>query len=394
MLASEKRRGTPFFLRIATMRWLAVLVFLSFGTACFAQELPQRMTTAALPAEYEPHWVWVDDIAFGHMMDGRAYLVDADSEKFLGTLSTGGFFKKLELPTNTPEIYAAATFYTRVNRGERTDVVTVFDRQTLSPVDEIVIPPKRMTGAPTIAHSALTDDQRFMLVANLTPAQSVSVVDMQERKFVGEIATPGCTLVFPTGPRRFMSFCGDGSLLTVNLDAEGNDARQARSEPFFDPWQDPVSVKGVRVNDQWLFVSFDSQVHAVDIAGEEPRFLPTWSLLTDKDRRDSWRTGGIQMLAVHEKRGLLFTLMHRGGIETHKDPGNRVWVYDLATRERIRKIKLKGAATSIQVTQDDDPLLLAAFIGMPKLTVYDPDTGEHLRSISQLGSTITMLQTN
>jgi methylamine dehydrogenase heavy chain len=153
-------------------------------------------------------------------------------------------------------------------------------------------------------------------------------------------------------------------------------------------------VKGVRVKDQWLFVSFEGQVHTVDIAGEEPRFLPTWSLLTRRDRKDSWRIGGIQMLAVHEQQGLLFSLMHQGGIDTHKDPGNEVWVYDLATRKRLRRIKLKGAATSIQVTQDDEPLLLAAFIGMPKLTVYDPNTGERLRSISQLGSTITMLQTN
>jgi methylamine dehydrogenase heavy chain len=352
------------------------------------------MTIVTLPAEYQPHWVWVNDIAFGHVTDGRAYLVDADSGRFLGTLSTGGFFMKLELPSTVREIYAAATFYPRVNRGERTDVVTIFDPQTLSPVDEIVIPPKRQTGIATLAHSALTDEQRFMLVYNMTPAQSVSVVDMRERKFSEEIATPGCALVYPTGNRQFQMLCGDGSLLMVNLNEDGTEAGRARSKPFFDPRRDPVTEKGVRLNDQWLFVSFDGLVHAVDVAGERPQFLPAWSLLSDEDRNESWRIGGLQHLAVHEKRGLLYSLMHQGGIDTHKEPGKEVWVYDVHTRERIRRIKLKGVATSIQVTQDDEPLLLTAFIGIPKLSVYDPDSGERLRTIGQLGSTIAILQTN
>ena len=379
---------------IGPVRRFLIITLLTFSQACLAQVQAERMTIATLPAEYQPHWVWVNDIAFGHVTDGRAYLVDADSGRFLGTLSTGGFFMKLELPSTVREIYAAATFYPRVNRGERTDVVTIFDPQTLSPVDEIVIPPKRQTGIATLAHSALTDEQRFMLVYNMTPAQSVSVVDMRERKFSEEIATPGCALVYPTGNRQFQMLCGDGSLLMVNLNEDGTEAGRARSKPFFDPRRDPVTEKGVRLNDQWLFVSFDGLVHAVDVAGERPQFLPAWSLLSDEDRNESWRIGGLQHLAVHEKRGLLYSLMHQGGIDTHKEPGKEVWVYDVHARERIRRIKLKGVATSIQVTQDDEPLLLTAFIGIPKLSVYDPDSGERLRTIGQLGSTIAILQTN
>lgn len=379
---------------IGPVRRFLIITLLTFSQACLAQVQAERMTIVTLPAEYQPHWVWVNDIAFGHVTDGRAYLVDADSGRFLGTLSTGGFFMKLELPSTVREIYAAATFYPRVNRGERTDVVTIFDPQTLSPVDEIVIPPKRQTGIATLAHSALTDEQRFMLVYNMTPAQSVSVVDMRERKFSEEIATPGCALVYPTGNRQFQMLCGDGSLLMVNLNEDGTEAGRARSKPFFDPRRDPVTEKGVRLNDQWLFVSFDGLVHAVDVAGERPQFLPAWSLLSDEDRNESWRIGGLQHLAVHEKRGLLYSLMHQGGIDTHKEPGKEVWVYDVHTRERIRRIKLKGVATSIQVTQDDEPLLLTAFIGIPKLSVYDPDSGERLRTIGQLGSTIAILQTN
>jgi methylamine dehydrogenase heavy chain len=367
---------------------------LLIGHACLAQGQAERMTIAVLPEEYEPHWVWVNDMALGHVADGKAILVDADSGTYLGQLDTGGFFMKLELPEDSSEIYSASTFFTRVNRGERTDVVTIFDPVTLSPVDEIIIPPKRKTGMATLAHSALTDEQRFMLVFNMTPAQSVSVVDMHERKFAGEIATPGCALVYPSGVRRFQMLCGDGSLLTVSLNEDGTVAAQSQGEPFFDPWQDPVTVKAVRWKDQWLYVSFENIVHPVDVSGDAPRFLPTWSLLTDEDRAEEWRSGGVQFLALHENREQLFSLMHKGGLDTHKDPGNEIWVYDLRTKKRINRFKLKGIASSIQVTQDDEPILLTAFVGIPTLTVYDPESGERLRTIKKLGSTISLLQTN
>ncbi len=369
-----------------------VITLLLFAQVCLAQM--EQMSVVTLPAEYSPHWVWVNDIAYGHVADGRSSLIDADTGKYLGMLGTGGYFMKLELPSNRNEIYAAATFYPRVNRGERTDAVTIFDPQTLSPVDEIIIPPRRQTGNPTLAHTALTDEQRFMLVYNLIPAQSVSVVDMQERKFVEEIATPGCALMYPSGVRRFEMLCGDGSLMTVRLNEDGTGAGQTRSKPFFDPWQDPVTEKAVRVKNTWLFVSFEGIVHPVDVSGDRPQFPPTWSLLSAEDREESWRIGGLQHLAAHENKELLFSLMHKGGVDTHKDPGNRVWVYDLQSKKRVSRIKLKGAATAIQVTQDDQPLLLTSFVGNQKLSVYDPDSGERLRTVSQVGSTVMGLQTN
>ena len=64
----------------------------------------------------------------------------------------------------------------------------------------------------------LTDDERFLLIYNFTPAQSVSVVDIGERKFVGEVETAGCALVYPTGRRSFFSICSDGALLVMTLD--------------------------------------------------------------------------------------------------------------------------------------------------------------------------------
>ena len=95
---------------------------------------------------------------------------------------------------------------------------------------------------------------------------------------------------------------------------------------------------------------------------------------------------------MHADRGLLYSLMHQGGVDTHKDPGTEVWVYDVAKRQRVQKLPLRGIATSILVTQDAEPLLVAAMIGTPGLEVYAATTGAHQRSIAEIGSTITMLQ--
>jgi methylamine dehydrogenase heavy chain len=85
--------------------------------------------------------------------------------------------------------------------------------------------------------------------------------------------------------------------------------------------------------------------------------------------------------------------MHRGGPETHKDPGKEIWVYDLAKHTRIQRITLQKDAGSIQVTRDDKPLLFSIFIGATTLEVYDAVTGAWLRSVPEVGTTPTILVT-
>jgi methylamine dehydrogenase heavy chain len=349
---------------------------------------------ATLPTNYGPHWAWVNDVSFFHMPDGRSYLVDADSGRFLGTLNTGALFMHLNLPRSRPEMYAATTFYSRLNRGTRTDVILIFDRTNLEPIGEVVIPAKRATGMPNLAYSTLTDDDQFMAVFNMTPAQSVSIADMVNRKFVEEIAIPGCGMIYPAGKRRVASLCGDGALLTITLGADGRESARATSQPFFDAGKDPVTEKAVRLGGILYFVTVDGVVHPIDVAGADLRFEPTWSLVTDEDSKASWRVGGMQNLAVHEKGGRLYALMHQGGPDTRKDPGTEVWVFDVASRKRINRIALKGPATSIEVTRDDEPLLLTAFLFEQALQVYDARSGSHLRTITQLGETPTIIQAN
>jgi len=175
----------------------------ALAVAACVSGAPSRAQLPAEPAgvveqlsQPTPHWVWVNDMAFFAFPDGKAFLVDGDSGRMLGMLSTGYSFTSVLIPKTRAVIYAPETYFSRGTRGTRTDVVTIYDPMQLHPVGEIDIPPKRASLMPMPGAQALTDDDRFLLIYNFTPSQSVTVVDTQSRKFVGEIETAGCALVY------------------------------------------------------------------------------------------------------------------------------------------------------------------------------------------------------
>jgi methylamine dehydrogenase heavy chain len=348
---------------------------------------PQVATLAVPPSK---HWVWVNDFVFPHMADGMAYLVDGDSGRYLGTLSTGYGFARVVLPRDGKLIYSPETYFSRGTRGKRTDVVTLYDPATLKAVGEIPIPPKRSSNVPMMANQVLTDDERFLLIYNFNPAQSVTVVDTKLRKFVREIETPGCALVYPTGPRSFFSVCGDGSLSLVDLDDSGA-ARQKRTPPLFDLAADPVTEKAVRIGRIWYFVSFAGRIYPLDAGADSAAMGPAWWLTSEAERKAGWRPGGVQQLAVNSQKSLLYAIMHRGGPETHKDPGKDVWVFDVSARQRVQQFALKKLASSIQLSSDAQPLLYSIFIDGTDLDIYEAASGRLLRSVDHIGTSPTLL---
>ena len=84
--------------------------------------------------------MWVNDLVFPHMSDGMAMLIDGDTDRCLGTLSTGWGFVRVLLPKAGQLIYSPEIYFSRGTRGVRTDVVTIYDAHTLSPVKEIPDP--------------------------------------------------------------------------------------------------------------------------------------------------------------------------------------------------------------------------------------------------------------
>jgi len=294
---------------------LGAALGLALAVAGAASAQPEDVgRSLTLPEKPSPHWFWLSDIALH-----RTALFDGDKGELLGSISSGtaglGFVILPLFAKDQREIYIPETYYARGVRGERTDVVTVYDGRTLAPVAEIPLPPKRAEYFPGNAANALSDDGRLLAVFNLTPMASLSIVDVVARKFVAEVSTPGCSLVYTAGPRRFFMLCANGAALTVVVD-DGGQATVARTEPFFDPQKDPLTEKAVRRGNEWLFVSFDGMIQSVDVSGADLKMGERWALLDDADRKDSWRVGGGQHLAVHGPSGRLYVLMHQGGVDT------------------------------------------------------------------------------
>jgi methylamine dehydrogenase heavy chain len=393
---------------------LAALAFLAFGPDARAQGVAEPVgEVLTLPATPGPHWIWMGDFLLR-----RAALIDADRGDFLGTIDGGHGIVAPHVSPDRTEIYLAETHFSRSTRGERTDLVSVWDARTLSPVAEIEIPPKRADHGGLVAASALSDDGRFLAVFNMTPATSLSIVDLKARRFAGEIATPGCSLVYGAGARRFFLLCGDGTALAITLDEDGNEASRERTEKFFDPETDPVTEKAVRAGDEWLFVSFGGRVHPVDVSGPSLRLGEKWMLFSDREGADGWQVGGAQHLAAHAATGRLFALVHQGGPDGHKDPGTQIWVYDLARRARTATVPVRNPLAGVArqmldlpaggraarvlawlldtlapnpgvdrilVTQDAAPVLLAASSFPATLAVHDATTGAFLRDVPEVG---------
>ena len=368
------------------------LILIIWSLVTFAELEPEVLTTEQLPAGPHPHWIWINDVNFYSLLDGKAYLIDGDSGRFLGMLGLGFFHNKMIFPATGNAIYTTQTYYSRGAYGERTDFIGIYDARELKPIGEIEIPGKRLTGLPTEGHTAITDDDRFILISNFTPGQSVTVVDVQAGKTIAEIETPGCTLVYPTGSHSFFMICGDGSLVSVRLDDEGREVNRSLTKPLFDPIKDPIEEDGVRIGARWSFVSREGYVYTIDGASDDLTLSPPWSLLNAAEREASWRVGGYQLIALHTASQRLFVLMHRGGEFTHSAPAEEIWIYDSKNRTRTQRITAKNPATSVRVSQDAEPLLYTSFLGDPILDVYDARTGKHLRTVEHVGISPSFLQ--
>lgn len=321
---------------------LSLLFAITLPTEVRAEVAPEPMgVVETLPHTSSPDWLWATDPILT-----RVALLDFETNRVLGSVGGGwGITVPLFPAKNPQEFFVPETHYSRGSRGERTDVVTVYDALTLKPTAEVIIPPKRAHNALPIGNAALSDDERFIAIFNMVPAQSISIVDTRQRKFVGEIATPGCSLVYPAGDRRFMMLCVDGSLLFVSLKPDGHLQHIQTSGKVFDPQTDPVTEKAVRLGDIWYFVSFEGFVYGIDVTTTDTEKLSIetvapWSLISNEERDESWRVGGRQFVAIDPGQRRLLVLMHRGKIDTHKEGGTHLWAFDLDSREKTAAIRL------------------------------------------------------
>lgn len=375
------------------MPLIALLMF----TSCMAvaQDLPTDTlgSVVTLPRPYPAHWIWVQDITFDHMAEGRVILLnprgDHHKQQYKGMFNASNIAAFAQ-SSRRPEVYVAETFHERLNRGARTDVITVYDKKTLSPVAEIPLPAKRASVMPGRYALRLTADESLLLLYFFTPATSIGVIDMATRKFLGEVALPGCALAYPTGKRGFSSLCGNGSMISFQLDAAGQVTSTKTIEPFFDVDQEALMEKPVIIGGVGYFPTFPGNMQEIDLRGDHAVIGRKWSMVPEADKGQNWRPGGA-LPGAADAAGRLYHLMHPDGKEgTHKDGGTEVWVYDVAKQARVQRIVLKTWGVSIEVTGGDQPLLVVTNAEMA-LDVYDAKSGKHARTLTQHMETPVLL---
>ncbi|MEM8766954.1 MAG: amine dehydrogenase large subunit [Pseudomonadota bacterium] len=371
-------------MRNRTLRRLGTAVALLVLPAVLqAADFEPELGSVETMDEPGPHWfVTMGFFGGGHIFDG-------DSGEMRGKVNVSDYTTALYLDRERSTIYVPGTFYSRGTYGERTDVVVFNDAETLAPVAEVEVPKKLAV----VFHRAVINPigDRFIGLYNMTPAMSVSIVDVERRRFVGEISTAGCGFVYPLSGRRFMQLCGDGTVQVIGLDRNGAEASRERSEAFFDIDGDPVFDLALAKPDGWLLVSFEGQVFEVTV-GDEIEISEPWSLLTEGDAAEGWRVGGDQPFAYNAETGMLFTLMHQGGPDTHEDPGTEVWAFNVSTQRRGYRLPLEEPSGTIEASTDADPLLYVMG-GFPAgVHVYRAVTGRWLHTIPETGMSASHIQ--
>lgn len=332
---------------------------MAFAAHAQSHQPLERLTGGHKLSEDAKDRIYVMDTVFNHLTESRVHIFDGATGKFLGMIPTS-FNGHMQVSHDGKKIYTMTTYHERVTRGKRTDTVEVWDALGLTFEKEIILPNNRIQGLNYRGMFRQSTDGKFIILQNATPATSVAVVDVEKGKHVAELTnTAGCWSVnpLPNRDRSFTTICGDGTLLTIDLDENGQIASQYRSETMFSVKEDPIFITPGFVDNKAYFVSFYGTLYTADFNGEKVKFEPTWSLLNDEDRAKGWTPGGYNLTATHEKSKRLYVLMHPDGAEgTHKSPAAEIWVFDLENKKRVARIPGLDIL-SLSVDQGGDRLL-------------------------------------
>ena len=331
----------------------------------------------------------MQDAGFFHMSDGKVYVIDTAADTLASQVKGTFNVSMIGNITQSPErgeIYAAETFHTRGSRGDRIDVLTVFDQTTLAPKGEVILPKgKRFMGMPERYALLIMDNGRWLGVANFSPATSVTLIDLDTRKIVGEIPTPGCVLVYPTGTRGFSSLCADGRFLSTELAADGSVAKQTRTDVFFNSDTTPIFEHPAVIGSTAFFPSIAGLVYPVDIGGPVAKVGEPWNLVPEAERAQKWAPAGIGLIDKDDQ-GRFYIIMHPDAKDgSYQGGGPEVWVYDAAAKKRVQRIKLQSWGLSLAVSRGENPVLMVVNPADMSLEMYNTGSGEFIKTISGFG---------
>lgn len=333
---------------------------------------PETIGQATIPPAMQR--VYVADPALPHMPDGRIYVLDAADMSLKGMMEAG-FAGMMAAAPDKHRVYVATSFYERLSRGKRTDVVQVFDNSTMKVVDEISLPTTRAQALPYRNLFQLSADGSMLFVQNATPATSVTIVDIAGKRTF-EAPGPGCYGLYPAlkNPMRFATLCGDGTAATYTIAQDRASAALKSSAQFFDPQKDALYTHAERDRDGYVFLSYSGRFTRLAVDGETARALGSADATAGQA---GWAPGGYQPFAFDPASGVAYMLMHDKAAEgSHKNPSVEIWAYDL---RNARLLARSPAAGLIAITlRASDPQALFAIDGVAgKVVRFNVDPRTH-----------------
>ena len=162
-------------------------------------------------------------------------------------------------------------------------------------------------------------------------------------------------------------------MLTIKLDANGQVAGRSESKQFNPLDTDPLFTASAMLNGIRYFPSLHGRIQPIDMKTEDVKVLPEWSLVSPEEKAAHWRPSGWQILASDEK-SLLYVLMQPNAQEgTHKNPATEVWVFNAATKTRVKRLRLARPGSSLALTRGPEALMLVQ--AGERLDVYETQGG-------------------
>jgi methylamine dehydrogenase heavy chain len=380
---------------------LGALLMACAATAAVAGATPppplaaEHLRVESMPP-WSPHWVYALDFSFNNETDERVYVYDGDHHRLLGGFEVG-YYPYIAISPDHKTTAIATTYWSRGGHGTRTDVVEYEDNTTLTLRGELPLASKKsQSGAVGPYNLAYSADGKFLYVTNLTPAASVSIVDVAKNAILSEIDTDACVMAMPSvdgGRHRFSALCENGRMVTITHDDAGKEVARSASKKFFDVDRDPIFVQSAPTPTGAYHLSFLGDVYEIDTSGADPKFPEPWPTTTANER-GHWRPGGQQMVAYSAAKHRLYVPMHAGGEGSHKTGGSQIWVTDTVTHKRLARWPVDearyGGVFCVLATQDEHPLLFAA-TEKSSLLVFDAMTGKLLHAEEKMGQTLWSL---
>lgn len=388
--------------------WVRTLSAVAAGLLMTPLAWPQA--AGAVPPELQPetlvasvidpavqHRVYVTDIAINHISDGRLRVFDATRGRLLGMISTA-YAGNFTVEPQRHEVYVATTHLSRSTRGERTDVLEIFDTESLSFKGEVILPPKRAQALNYRGLVRANSSGQWVYVQNATPATSVTVVDIQSRKVVNEIATPGCWGILPAAnhAQRLSMLCGDGRVATLTLDAQGQVQDRRLSDKLFDADEDAWFHHAEQVGDHYWFMSFHGVLTELDLGKPVAERVSQRELVGARDRRAGWRPGGYQGFAISPDGSTLVAGLHDRGAEgSHKRPARELWVFDLTSGRRLQRLPGHDAI-AMTISRDGQRLqvLDGEHGGMTVWNFGPRGVGSRIATVARAGEASMQLETH